>query len=344
MRGTFTDAFAAAAALRSAQAQAITGAIAFDVTDRCALVAPQHLHISSTPIPPGPIAAHTITSVANSPDEATHRARVNETVSRIRSGALAKVVLARTVDLDVTPAVDIDALVGAFAAGNAEHNVFAVDLVAAQGPDAGTLVGASPEALVRKRGREVTCLPYAGSAARSADPRVDAEAARSLAASDKDRLEHAFVVDYLRERLDPLCDELSVPPEPEVRATGEIWHLATPIRGILRDPATTALDLALQLSPTPAVCGTPSDAAAALIKEIEGPRGLYGGAVGWSDAVGDGEWMVTIRALHIADDRRSLRTWAGGGIVAQSDPQAEVDETTAKLRTVLNALGVPGPQ
>ncbi|ROZ88788.1 isochorismate synthase [Gordonia sp. OPL2] len=205
------------------------------------------------------------------------------------------------------------------------------------------LLGASPESLVRKEGRVVTCQPYAGSAPRSADPVADRAAGEALLSSAKDLAEHAFVVDHLRNRLGPLCSDLDAPGRPELRSTGEIWHLATPIRGILRDESLTALDLALSLTPTPAVCGTPSTTAAQFIREVEGCRGLYGGAVGWCDEHGDGEWMVTIRCLELSTDRHRLRTWAGGGIVAQSDPQAEVDETTAKLRTVFNALGLEHP-
>ncbi|GAC59008.1 putative isochorismate synthase, partial [Gordonia hirsuta DSM 44140 = NBRC 16056] len=211
---------------------------------------------------------------------------------------------------------------------------------AARGPAGRWLIGASPELLVRRRGDIVTCHPYAGSAARHSDPAADRAAADSLAASDKDLREHAFVVDDLRDRLAPLCTELSAPARPSLMATGEMWHLATPIRGVLRDRDVTALDLAALLSPTPAVCGTPRAAAARLIEELEGPREFYAGTVGWCDAAGDGEWLVSIRCLELATDHRHIRTWAGGGIVTGSDPDAEVAETDAKFRTVRRALGV----
>ncbi|MFW0797532.1 isochorismate synthase [Gordonia sp. CPCC 205515] len=336
---TFTDAYAAADALRSHSVDAITGAIGFDRAGRSALVAPASLVRSSAPVPGSSARPHTVTSRSFSPERTEHRDRVGRAIKAIADGGLDKVVLARAVDLTVEPDVEVDSLVDALAHGNAEHNAFAVDVGAVWG-DASWLLGSSPEVLLRKEGRVVTCQPYAGSLPRAADPAADQAAAETLRTSTKDLAEHAFVVDYLRDRLIPLCRELDAPATPEVRATGEIWHLATPIRGVLQDDSVTALDLALLLSPTPAVCGTPSDAAAQFITDIEGDRGLYAGTVGWCDQAGDGEWMVTIRCLQLGADRRSLRTWAGGGIVAQSDPQAELDETTAKLRTVLNALGI----
>ncbi|GAB88083.1 isochorismate synthase [Gordonia rhizosphera] len=337
--GSFTDTAAAAEALRTASVHAVVGAIPFDPVDPAALLVPRSLEHSPSPLDGAPPTSRRITAVADHPAASEHRERVTRAVKHIVDGDVDKVVLARSMDLTVEPAVDVTELLGAFAHGNAEHNAFAVDVGAAGGRDT-WLLGASPELLLRKEGRRVTCRPYAGSAPRSADPETDRAAAAALASSAKDRREHAFVVDYLRDRLAPLCDELDVPSAPEVRSTGEIWHLATPIAGTLRDDSVTAFDLALLLSPTPAVCGTPSEAAARLIRKIEGPRGLYAGALGWCDARGDGEWLVTIRCLELSADHHTLRTWAGGGIVAESDPQAELDETTAKLRTVLNALGI----
>ncbi|AZG47844.1 isochorismate synthase [Gordonia insulae] len=338
-RRRFTETADAAHAVRTGAVDAITGAIPFDPDDRAALVAPVALTHDSAPLAGARPRRHDVTSRTYHPDRPVHRDRVTRAIKAIADGAVDKVVLARAVDLAIAPAADVEDLLGALAHGNTEHNAFGVNVGAATG-DGSWLLGASPEVLLRKDGRVVTAQPYAGSAPRSSDPETDRAAAAALAASGKDLAEHAFVVDYLRDRLGPICADLQAPSTPEVRATGEIWHLATPIRATLRDDSVTALDLALLLSPTPAVCGTPSDVAAQFIREVEEPRGLYGGAVGWCDAAGDGEWMVTIRCLQLAEDRHHLRTWAGGGIVAQSDPQAELDETTAKLRTVLTALGI----
>ena len=148
------------------------------------------------------------------------------------------------------------------------------------------------------------------------------------------------VIDSMRAALEPLCVELTIAPEPQLSRTAAVWHLCTPISGRLRDKSTTAIDLALALHPTPAVGGVPTKAATELIGELEGDRGFYAGAVGWCDAGGDGHWVVSIRCAQLSADRRTALARAGGGIVAESDPDDEVAETTTKFATILNALEV----
>ena len=137
------------------------------------------------------------------------------------------------------------------------------------------------------------------------------------------------------------ADAATVTVAPQLSSTAALWHLSTPIRGTLRETTTTAIDLALALHPTPAVGGVPTPAAVDAIADLEGDRGFYAGAVGWCDAAGDGRWVVAIRGAVLSADRRSAVAQAGGGIVAESDADEEVAETTAKFRTVLTALGVP---
>ncbi|QKT08555.1 isochorismate synthase [Gordonia sp. X0973] len=336
----FSDGEAAAAALRDGGCAALVGALPFTPGDPVALWEPAELITDHDPIRPSWPQRRRLRVNAARPEPAEHQRRVAELVSRIRAGEAGKVVLARALEMSLEEDVDPLALAAAFAHGNAAHNAFAVALDAAGGSHAGQwLVGASPELLVRRRGPEVFCRPYAGTMARSDNPAVDKERAEALRGSAKDLAEHAFVVDYLRERLAPFCTELDMPAEPVLLSTGELWHLATPIRARLKDPATTSLDLALALSPTPALCGTPSDVAAAMIEQYERDRGFYGGAVGWSNADGDGDWVVAIRCVLLDADRRRVTAWAGGGIVADSDPAAELAETTAKFGTALRALG-----
>lgn len=330
----FTEIDDAVEHLGTGRADAVVGALPFDPADQAALFVPTTLHHAPRPSRGHSPVVRRLASFDEIPDPATHRERVRRAVAAIDAGYLDKVVLARTVRAQLDSSIGIVDLLESLAYGNSEHNAFAVNT------GHSWLLGASPELLLRKEGREVTCRPYAGSAPRSADPEADQRSREMLAASDKDHREHAFVVDHLRDRLAPLSDTLSIPSQPQLLSTGEMWHLATPIRARLSDPGTSALHLALALSPTPAVCGTPTDQAAQFIREHEEPRGLYGGAVGWADAKGDGEWMVSIRCLELDADRRSFRTWAGGGIVADSDPEAELNETTAKLRTVFRALGI----
>jgi isochorismate synthase len=203
------------------------------------------------------------------------------------------------------------------------------------------LVGASPELLVARRGETVMCKPFAGSAPRMADPEADRASGSALAESAKNRHEHQLVVDAMRKALDPLCVDLQIAPTPELSRTSAVWHLSTPMTGTLREKSITALDLAVALHPTPAVGGVPTSAAIQLITELEGDRGFYAGAVGWCDERGDGRWVVSIRCAQLSADRRTADAHSGGGIVAESDPDDEVAETTTKFTTILSALGVP---
>ena len=181
--------------------------------------------------------------------------------------------------------------------------------------------------------------PVAGSAARSGEPAEDMRRAAALLASQKDRREHAFVVDAVFEVLRPFCVELHVPREPSLLQTDAMWHLMTEIRGRLRDPSISSLRLATLLHPTPAVCGSPRAEALAAIRTLEDlNRGFYAGFVGWSDATGDGQWVVSIRCAEIEENR--IRVFAGAGIVEDSNAQDELAETAAKLRTILSALGM----
>jgi len=116
-----------------------------------------------------------------------------------------------------------------------------------------------------------------------------------------------------------------------------IQHLATTVSGELRQPAASVLELAALLHPTPAINGTPSDAARRLISELEGiERGWYAGAVGWMDGRGDGELAVAIRCGLLYED--GARLYAGNGMMPDSDPAAELEETRLKLRVLLGAL------
>jgi isochorismate synthase len=251
-------------------------------------------------------------------------------------GALRKIVLARTLLVEAAADIAIPAVLQRLAAADPSVNVFSVPLTGA------TLVGATPELLVAKTGRSVVSHPLAGSARRLPDAAEDRDAARDLLTSDKNRREHAAVVEAILDEMAPYCRLLQAPPEPEVVSTATLWHLATRITGELRDPDVSSLELATRLHPTPAVCGLPRDAAAAAIADIEPfDRGFYAGAVGWSDAAGDGRWYVTIRCAEIAG--RTARLYAGAGIVAGSDPEEEVAETATKFLALLGALGIETP-
>ncbi|WP_134322279.1 isochorismate synthase [Cumulibacter soli] len=279
---------------------------------------------------------HTVVDVI---DEGRYAEMVAEAVRQIRSGDLEKVVLGRTVDVISEPPLRAEALVGQLQDTRPGKYIFSVPL--AEGPNAPTILGASPELLVRRRGLDIASVPLAGSIPRSADPRVDRERAEALAASSKDQAEHAFVVDGIREVLEPLCERYYAASSPELLSTDTMWHLATPIRARLRDDDSpfSALHLAQMLQPTAAVGGYPAALAERVIDELEGDvRGHLAGAVGWVDGGGNGEFALTIRSGVLHGNR--FRLFAGAGIVDGSDPASETTEVASKLRTMMKAVGL----
>jgi isochorismate synthase len=278
--------------------------------------------------PHAPFADIQLTEV---PSAAGYEAAVADAVRRIHEGELTKVVLARTVEVEAGRTLDPRLLAMRLRAVDPDAYTFAVPT------NDGVIVGASPELLVSRRGLEIRSNPLAGSAPRSGDREEDRANAEALAASSKDREEHAIVVDAVAETLRPLCEDLTWDREPVLRETANVWHLSTRFCGILREPAPSALDLVAALHPTPAVAGTPRGAALDLIGELEPfDRGRYAGPVGWVDANGDGEWAIALRCAELRGDRAIL--YAGAGIVAGSIPERELDETERKFRAFLDAL------
>ena len=315
----------------------IAGAVPFDRAGPLRLAVPERVHRAG-PLPDrlAPPAAQTGGEArqAEVPSGAAYADGVRRAVTRLRSGELAKVVLARALDVTTERPIDVGLLLRRLAARDPAGYTFAVGLGAA-----GTLVGSSPELLVSRHGDTVVANPLAGSIPRSADPAEDDRRARALLVSAKDRREHALVVDAVAEGLRPLCRELTVPAAPCLVRTAAMWHLSTVVTGRVADPAISSLALGVALHPTPAVCGTPTADARAAIAEYEPfDRGYYTGLVGWEDTRGDGEWVVALRCA--VTDGRTARLYAGAGIVAGSDPHAELAETTAKFRTMLTGLGL----
>ena len=349
-KATYPDPFEAAQALHDGHVDLLVGAIPFKTSFRAALAQPDSVVVSEGPLEPpaffrGQNAAESlrVSSIIPVTSLNEHKAAVAAAIATIQQTRLEKVVLARAVDVTFENEPDPLLVAARLIDLSANRDGFAVDLSATgRDEDEGaTFVGSSPEMLVRRENRIVTAFPLAGSAPRTGVASIDDQAARDLLMSDKNQSEHKLVVDHYRNVLEPLCQNLDIPTEPDIHETTEVIHLGTAIRGELKEEYAhySALDLALMLHPTPAIGGTPIDDAIGIIEEVEQPREFYAGAVGWCDATGDGEYMVAIRCCVM--EGVMARAWAGGGIVADSDPEEEATETTAKLQTALRALNVP---
>jgi menaquinone-specific isochorismate synthase len=254
------------------------------------------------------------------------RDMVRAALDAIARRDLEKVVLAREVVVEADTPFDAREIATRLVSQQPGAYVYAAD----------GLVGASPELLVRRFGTDVESLPVAGTAVADGDT----ASLRALAESVKDHREHRFVVDAIVDALRERCDDLDAGSVPEVAVFGHVAHLATRVSGRLREPASSALDLARVLHPSPAVGGTPREAALDAIRALEGfDRGRYAGPVGWVDARGDGEWAIALRGAQL--DGTRARLVAGAGIVEGSDPDAEWAETQAKFEPMLRALVRP---
>lgn len=310
---------------------ALAGALPFDPAQPARLFEPRRLE-RLTPLTPQPRLRQT-REPPPIPESPAYIEAVRAALSAIDSGTLDKVVLARSFSVP-RDGLEAPALFEAFCRQNPSASNHALRL-----DEDRWLVGASPELLICKRGRSIRSLPLAGSLPRSGDAEADGRRARALAASAKDRSEHAWVVEHIAERLRPFCRQLRVPSSPRVIQTSSMLHLATTIEGELERPASS-LELTLAIHPTPAVCGSPAPAAHALIQSLEPePRGFYAGALGYMDAQGDGAWYLALRNAELQGSQVLLR--AGAGIVADSDPRLEHEETAAKMRTAARAVFAP---
>jgi len=247
----------------------------------------------------------------------------------VRSGALTKAVIAREIAVTADRPIDVHGVLRRLEASFGSSYRYALD----------GFIGASPELLVEIEGRTVRSYPLAGTAARSGDVDRDAATAAQLLASTKNQLEHRVVIDVIHDTLLPWCSYLDWEPEPSIITVANVQHLGTRMEGQLSAPPPTVVELVRALTPTPALGGHPRADALAMIDAVEGvDRDRYGGAVGWVDARGNGTWAVAIRCAELSPDRRRARLWAGGGIVAGSDPLAELAETQAKFQAMLSAL------
>ncbi|RBW41716.1 isochorismate synthase [Psychromonas sp. B3M02] len=258
---------------------------------------------------------------------------VNKALSLSKNTQLDKVVLSRAIDVQTSGTLNAQRMARVLYQQNPSAYVFSIPQ-----SNGSTLVGASPELLVKKQGNQVSSNPLAGSRKRTAIATQNDALSDELWSCTKDRFEHKLVADAVYQHLQPFCSEINNPEAPSIIETSAMIHLSTKIDGTLTSENTSALDLAYALHPTPAICGTPANLAKATIQHLEGyERAQFCGAVGWMDSQGNGEWVVTIRCGVI--QQNAIRLYAGAGIVEGSDPAAEFNETEAKLNTMLSALG-----
>jgi menaquinone-specific isochorismate synthase len=251
-------------------------------------------------------------------------------VARISRGDLRKVVLARDIYATAEHAIDSRTVLGRLASRYPDCYTFAC----------GGLVGATPELLIRREGDEVRSLVLAGTMPRGATGAEDARLAAALLGSAKEIEEHLYAAASVQRVLAPLCETLvASSPGPELLTLPNVYHLGTRVVGRLA-AQRSALALAAALHPTAAVGGDPTDVAVELIRELESmDRARYAGPVGWMDARGNGEWGIALRCAQLDPaDRRRARLIAGCGIVAGSDPAAELAETLVKFRPMRTAL------
>jgi menaquinone-specific isochorismate synthase len=257
-------------------------------------------------------------------------AAVAEAVRRIGAGKLDKVVLARDLLAFAENDIDLRWIAARLAENYAQCWTYSVD----------GLVGATPEMLVKREAGLATSRVLAGTIRRSGDDDHDLNLAGALARSSKDLEEHEYAVRSVARALAPFCSGMNVPDAPYVLQLPNVLHLATDITAVA-DKGVASLALAAALHPTAAVCGTPTDSARSLIAELEHlDRERYAGPVGWIDANGDGEWAIALRCGQLSEtDPRQIRLFAGCGIVAGSDPAAELAEANAKLIPMRDSLG-----
>ncbi|MCC9144791.1 MULTISPECIES: isochorismate synthase [unclassified Arthrobacter] len=263
---------------------------------------------------------------------------VARSVAHVAAGDLSKIVLARDIAVKLGSPVVSSQVLRELAVRYRDCWTYSVD----------GLIGSTPEMLIRVRNGTAEARVLAGTLDRATAPEDDPDyAQRVLAGSDKQQHEHQIAIDSLTRSLEPFTSSMTSHTEPFVLELPNVWHLASDVRAALAPDEggliPTPLTLVEALHPTAAVCGFPTSVAGELISELEHmDRGPYAGPVGWMDAAGNGEWGIALRGAVI-ESPTDVRLYAGCGIVAGSNPAAELEETWSKFRPMLEALGLGRP-
>ena len=335
----------------------VAGVIPLDTRQASYWVVPAKVFSAATISPmrhlaTAPVFEHkpTIQTQKQKPSPENYKDIVHKALQCFKETRLQKAVLSRSVELESATPIDRPQLLknltilnpnayhfalnipGQISVIENQHNIAKLDIKTQR-----TLMGASPELLLSKRGLKISSNPLAGSRPKSTNEQINKQHVEDLLKSKKDQWEHALVIDEIAKILKPLCSELHVPKEPEITETESMIHLSTHIHGVLRHQDISVQEVVLALHPTPAVCGHPTDLALKQIQSTEGfDRSFFTGVVGWCNAEGDGDWVIAIRCAEIENLR--LRLYAGAGIVEGSQPDLELAETSAKLQTMIKAL------
>ncbi len=301
------------------------------LTTVCSDDEPLHAHGDDFPLDlaPTPVPSTSSFDIRPVTPPDVYRAAVVAARDAVRCGDLTKAVIARSIEVISSNPIDVHAVLLRLRASFSQSFRYSID----------GFIGASPELLLSVDGDVVTSHPLAGTAPRTGDPAVDQRSAEHLLMSMKDQIEHRVVIDVIHDQLLPWCSYLDWEAEPSIVQVANVQHLGTRIEGRLTAARPPLLEMARLLCPTPALGGHPRERALKLISDVEGQdRGPYGGAVGWVDSYGNGTWAVAIRCAQISPDRSRALLFAGGGIVAESDPDSELAETQAKFQAMLSAL------
>ena len=261
------------------------------------------------------------------PPEVWRDEKITEIKEHIKNGSVKKVVLARELVLSAEKDFQISDVLEKLSIQNKSSMIFNID----------GFLGASPELLIKRSGNSVTSHPLAGTAPKFHDADSDEISRKKLLDSTKDAYEHKVTIEWLLNELLPFCSYVDADPEPKIVSLEHVHHLGTEVAGQLSTPPCSILELVNALHPTPAVGGDPQTEALAIIKRVEGiDRRRYAGPVGWIAANGDGEFAVGIRSAEVKANTAHL--FAGVGLVKDSDPQSELEETEAKFKTMLNTF------
>ncbi len=265
------------------------------------------------------------------PDREQYQRIILSVLKKIRPGKVEKVVISRSHHVKVGKSFRVISAIQVLRNAYHECTSFLFSF-----PGEGVFFGSTPERLIKKQGNRVKTEALAGTIGRGRNMEEDRLLMEILIDSHKEQEEHRFVVDQILRKLKPLLSELNMMDHPGIMKLKNVQHLRTEISGTLNN-GKNIIALAQRLHPTPAVAGTPTDRAMEIIKQYEQhDRGWYSGPVGWMDRNGDGEFCVALRSALVKDDEAHV--FAGGGIMAESVPDKEWNETELKLQPIISAL------